>query len=352
MQRSYLVESSPSVAKVQYWTNVISKEYFPVDAKPADPIHFSGKLTTWGVGSLSLSHLITHPIIYFREKRHVRADKNETILITFSARSELTYVQEGISLKCGKNQYFIEMAHRPYEFGHSDENEVWALHVPANLLRWHVRSVERYAPYIFDASRGVGALLFDTIRMMPRRLAECPACLHQDLGRCLVELLALSLEGNERVLGSSATNSVKKAHLVRIERFIRTNLTRPDLTPELIAATCNMSSSYLHQLFRNSGCSVGRWIRELRLNACDQDLRNPNCGDGIAEIAYRWGFSDHAQFCRHFKAYFGRTPRESRAGANAASQQAPASPDAFSSYSEVSEAVGGEPSSVGGASFG
>lgn len=317
MHRSYQVENSPGAGKVRYWTDVASTEYFPVDAKLADPVRFAGRLMSWDLGSLSLSYLATDPILYFREKHHIRADKDETILITFSARTELTYAQEGISLKCGKNQFFIEMAHRPYEFGHGDENEVWALRIPSNLLRWHVRSIERYAPYTFDASRGIGALFFDTVRMVPRRLAESPPHLHQDLSRCLLELLALSLEGNERVLGSLTINSVKKAHLVRIERFIRTNLTRPDLTPELIAANCNISSSYLHQLFRSSGYSVGRWIRELRLNACDQELRNPNCRDGIAEIAYHWGFSDHAQFCRHFKAYFGMTPRESRAGTKA-----------------------------------
>jgi AraC-like DNA-binding protein len=316
MPRSYNVESTPSAAKVQYWTDVVSAEYFPIDAKPVEPAHFSAKLTSWDIGALSLSYLATDPISYSRGKHHVRADKDEMILITFSARSELQYAQEEIDLKCGKSQYFIELANRPYEFGHISENEVWSLRVPAHLLRWHVRSIERYAPYTFDASRGVGALLFDTIRMVPRRLAESPPHLHHDLSRCLLDLLALSFEGNDRVLGSPATNSVKRAHLLRIERFIRANLARPDLSPELIAANCNISSSYLHQLFRTSGLSVGRWIRELRLNACDQDLRNPNCRQGIAEIAYHWGFADHAQFCRHFKAHFGRTPKESRVSAN------------------------------------
>jgi AraC-like DNA-binding protein len=317
MPRSYQLESSPSAAKAQYWTDVVSTEYFPIDAKPADPVCFSGKLVTWDVGSLSLSYLATDPIIYFRQKHHVRADKDETILITFSGRPELTYAQDGIALKCAKNEYFIELAHRPYEFAYTGEGEVWSLRIPTNLLRWHVRSIERYAPYTFDASRGIGALLFDTLRAVPRTIADSSPHLHQNLARCLLDLLALSLDGNDRVLGSLTTNSVKKAHLARIERFIRANLTRPELSPELIAASCNISASYLHQLFRASGYSVGRWVRELRLNACDQDLRNPSCRDGIAEIAYHWGFSDHAQFCRHFKAHFGRTPKESRANVSA-----------------------------------
>lgn len=315
MTRSYEVQGTPSDTKTQYWTQMACAEYVTADAKPLDPIFFAGKTVIWDLGSLSLSYLGTDPIIYSRQKHHIRGDKDETILIPFSAISDLTFEQQGISLKCRKNQYFVELVNEPYEFGHAEKNELWTLRVPAKLLRWYVRSIEKYTPYTFDASRGVGALLFDTIRMLPGRLAESPAHLNRDLSHYLLELFALSLDGNDAVLGSLTTKAVKEAHLTRVERFIRTNLTRPDLTPQLIAANCNISASYLHQLFRSSGSSVGRWIRELRLNACDQDLCNPNCKNGIAEIAYRWGFSDHAQFCRHFKAHFGIAPRDRRAEA-------------------------------------
>jgi len=317
MTRSYEVQRTPSDTKTEYWSRVASAEYATTEAKLLDPILFSGKTEVWDLGPLSLAYLSTDPVLYTRQKHHIRTDrdKDESILIGFAALSELTFEQEGISLRCRKNQYFIELLNRPYQFGHADRNEIWALRVPAKLLRWHVRSIERYTPYTFDASRGMGALLFDTIRALPKRLEESPARITQDLSHCLLELFVLSLEGNEAVLGSLTTKAVKQAHLTRVERFIRTNLTRPDLTPQLIAANCNISTSYLHQLFRSSGSSVGRWIRELRLEACDQDLRNPNCKNAIAEIAYRWGFSDHAQFCRHFKSHFGMAPRDRRAEA-------------------------------------
>lgn len=328
MARSYEIQRTPSDTKAQYWSQVASTEYVAADAKLLDPILFSGKTTVWDVGPLSLANLSTDPVIYSRQKHHIRNDweKEETILIGFSALSDLTFEQEGISLKCRKNQYFIQRVNQPYEFGHTDPNEIWVLRVPAKLLRWHVRSIEKYTPYIFDASRGVGALLFDTVRALPSRLAESPSRLGHDLGQYLLELFVLSLEGNEAVLGSLNAKAVKQAHLMRVERFIRGNLKRPDLTPQLIADNCNISASYLHQLFRSSGSSVGRWIRELRLNACDQNLRNPNCRNSIAEIAYRWGFSDHALFCRHFKSQFGVAPRDRRAEARVTSASSIGSP--------------------------
>jgi AraC-like DNA-binding protein len=312
VQRSYCVEKDPTPGKVQRWNSVVSAEVIRVCALPADPARFSGKLTTWSLGNdVALMHQATDAIAYVRLNQHVKADREAQILVTFSCGSDLTFVQDRMSLTCGKNQFFIELVNRPYRYTQVDAGDVWMLRMNDSLLRWHVRSIEKYAPYTFDASRGIGALLFDTLRMLPRRLSEAQNFARHALGRTVVELLALALESNEHVLGSQM-NSVKAAHLARIERFIRANLSDCNLTPELIAAECNISTSYVHQLFRSSGTSVARWIRELRLIAADHDLRDPSRREGVAEIAYRWGFRDHAQFCRQFKGHFGRTPSDSR----------------------------------------
>jgi AraC-like DNA-binding protein len=312
VQRSYYVEKDPTPGKIQRWNSVVSAEVVGVRALPADPARFSGKLITWSLGSdIALMHQSTDAIAYVRLNHHVKADKETQILVTFSCGSDLTFVQDRMSLTCGKNQFFIELVNRPYRYTQLDAGDVWMLRMNASLLRWHMRSIEKYAPYTFDASSGIGALLFDMLRMLPRRLSEAQNFTHHPLGRNIVELLALALESNERVLGSQM-NSVKAAHLARLERFIRAHLSDCNLTPELIAAECNISTSYLHQLFRSSGTSVARWVRELRLIASDHDLRDPSRREGVAEIAYRWGFRNHAQFCRQFRAHFGRTPSDSR----------------------------------------
>jgi AraC-like DNA-binding protein len=311
MRRSFEVDSLATGDKARFWNDITCAAYFPLSVAPADPFRFSGKLTCWDIGELSLSRLATEPIRYIRQKHHVKADKKETTLVTFAGCSDLTFAQDGMSLTCGQGRFFIEIPNRPYVFTQSEADEIWGLLVPTSLLRWYVRSVERFSPYTFDKSRGIGALFFDMLRTIPMRLSESDQSLYQSLGRSIVELLALALEDNPQVL-SSQTTSVKEAHLARIERFIRRNLSNRNLTPDWIASECMISTSYLHQLFRNRERSIGQWIREQRLIACDRDLRDPCRREGIAEVAYRWGFNDHAQFCRHFKAYFGRTPSESR----------------------------------------
>ena len=84
------------------------------------------------------------------------------------------------------------------------------------------------------------------------------------------------------------------------------------LDPEAIARGCGISTRYLHELFRDTNQTLGSWIRDQRLNACREALRDPSNRQTVAEIAYRWGFSDQAQFSRAFKARFGMPPKEYR----------------------------------------
>ena len=72
------------------------------------------------------------------------------------------------------------------------------------------------------------------------------------------------------------------------------------------------SGNHLHELFRDTNQTLGSWIRDQRLEACREALRDVSNRQTVAEIAYRWGFGDQAQFSRAFKAHFGLPPKEFR----------------------------------------
>jgi AraC-like DNA-binding protein len=75
---------------------------------------------------------------------------------------------------------------------------------------------------------------------------------------------------------------------------------------------------YLHQLFATQATTVCGWIRCQRLLMCDEALRDVGSRKSISEIAYLWGFGDHAQLSRHYKAHFGCTPSDAREAARRA----------------------------------
>jgi AraC-like DNA-binding protein len=310
MPQHYSTQLANDRDKSEYWSGAVSQIFFPLSAQCHDAARFSGHLQVWDLNTVSLSHFQSDAISYQRERHHLVRGAEEQILITFVGRSAVEFTQDDVELHCGPSQFFIQRGHQPYQLLQRDDNELWVLKLPAALLARRVRSIDTYAPYVFDAGAGVGGLLLDTLRLLPGKFGS-QAPLPEELGGYVVDLLGLALEGNTSALGSRMP-IVQAAHLARVQRFIRRNLAHPSLSPAMVAAGCGLSVRYLHELFRHGGVSVSRWIRELRLDACDAQLRSSQRRDSIAGIAYRWGFTDQAQFSRHYRARFGHAPRDAR----------------------------------------
>jgi AraC-like DNA-binding protein len=61
---------------------------------------------------------------------------------------------------------------------------------------------------------------------------------------------------------------------------------------------------------RNQGCTVGEYVRRLRLDFAVDALVNPH--SSLAEVASAAGFADQSHLTRTFRSYFGVTPSEYR----------------------------------------
>lgn len=307
----FTTSSLPSAQKAQFWTDTVSSVLFPMASSCANPAGFDGTLRSWELGGASLCYVKSGPVTYRRERRHLVSDVEEEVLISFSGQTELVFTQNDKTLRCGRKQFVVQRGHAPYELRQAETNEILVMKLPAALLMQRLRSLDRYSSVVFNAESGAGGLLLDLFRSLPRRIVEADEITRRGLTTCLVELLALTMEGDSRVLGSEL-NSVQAGHLSRAERYIRQNLANRALSPEMVAQACGISVRYLHQVFSTSGMSVSQWVRELRLIACEQQLRESRRKESIAEIAYQWGFGDQAQFSRHFRAYFGCTAKQLR----------------------------------------
>ncbi len=298
-------------ARSLHWSQFVSGIFFPMSASFIAPERFHGTIENWELGRISLSRFCSGPVCYERATSHLRGRASDDFLITFATGADARFIQGDYNLHCRQNGFFIERGDLPYQFSHADDNELWVLKVPSQMLKGRIRVVDRYLGYAHDASQGLGALFLDTARGIPARTEHLNAEIKDSLGGCLLDLLCLAIEDDPRAVGSRMS-SVRLAHLARIERYVRRNLAKQSMTIEEIACANGVSVRYLHGLFKDSGTSVSCWIRTLRLEAACNDLRAARHNETIAEIAYRWGFGGQAQFSRQFKAHFGTTPRELR----------------------------------------
>jgi AraC-like DNA-binding protein len=314
MRATFSTSSSPPAAKKQFWQQAVTQTYFPLDLRFQSSSDFEGTLDAWTMGPIALSRNRCDGLLYRRHERHLLNDREESFLITVPDIAEIRFVQDGKEVLCRPGQFLIERSHLPYEFSHRDRAALWVLKIPSDVLRARIAWPERLATLQFDSSQSVGALFVDMLRLSAPRLDEMEESERAMIGRHLVDLLAMAIEADQRVL-VGRSSSVRNAHLHRAEHFIGAHLRDVRLSPQNIADGCGVSVRYLHQLFEAEGTTVCTHIKTQRLLMCERALNDPHCRKAISEIAYEWGFGDQAQFSRSFRARFGTTPSEVRAAA-------------------------------------
>lgn len=292
------------------WQHQVSAAYFPLAIQSRDPERFRGRLEIWPFGAVSATRITCDPVMYRRESRHLQDDRDSSVLISVPGGSEVTFRQNGDEARCKPGGFVIERSDAPYEYSHPEADVQWVVKVPRDSVRARIGATERFVGLVQDARSGLASYFLTSLRNAIDHAAHMDPQARAIAGDHLVETLCLALRADDRAIASQ-TSAVRRAHLHRAEAFIRGHLKNPDLAPALVAEGCGISVRYLYRLFAESGRSVADYIRDCRLVHCDEDLRR-NRGATLTAIAYRWGFSDQAQFSRAYREKFGLSPSERR----------------------------------------
>ena len=292
-----------------HWNRVIAETYFPLQLAYRDAAAFSGTLERREMGSVSLSRLATQPMQYERRPTHISHTSEEEYLITVPRRSPVEFKQLGREVRCDPGGFILERGDEPYRFAYAAPNELSVLKISKKSLAEKVRDPDRFCARTMDARMGLPAL-FTAMMQQMHSLPLTASRAAEVLGRQMVEVLALVLDeaaGED----TQVRTAVRAGHLRRAEQVIRKHLSNPVLSPEFVADACGISKRYLHELFGDTNQTVSQFIRDERLVAA-RDLIASSPSLSMAEISYRFGFCDQAQFSRLFKAKFDRPPTEWR----------------------------------------
>lgn len=130
--------------------------------------------------------------------------------------------------------------------------------------------------------------------------------------RSFLELLAvLSGEGSPDEEGRRSTSL--DIRCAQVKTYVDRHFREPDLTVSSIAKSLHLTPRYIQLAFEGGGLTPSEYLRQRRIEACANDLRN---GEGrrksITEIAFANGFNSSSHFSTEFKRVYGMTPREWR----------------------------------------
>src|SRR5690349_5631809 len=232
MQTTFATNDIPAHQRRQFWQQIVSDIYYSLDLRFLGGHDFHGHLGAWSLGPVSMSRNLSDGLLYKRHERHLLNEREECFLITVPELAEVRFEQDGKDVRCRPGAFLIERSHLPYAFSHRDPAALWVLKIPSAVLRSRISRPERFATLQFDASRSVGAFFVDALRLIGARIDEMDEPARALMGKHLVDLLAMAVESDERVLAGHSS-SVRNAHLHRCEHFIRSHLDDMRLTPQM-----------------------------------------------------------------------------------------------------------------------
>ncbi len=187
------------------------------------------------------------------------------------------------------------------------------LHLPWSLVQPYADKMRRIVGVPFSGASGISGLLY-------RYLVDLDATMQREVNdlddpHLVDSLLELVLALCMHEHGTSDEHGVQghERLLRQVKFYIEERIGESDLQASGIARDNFISTRLLYKLFESEGISVGRWIRDRRLERCRRDLVDHALSDlTIAQIAYRWGFTSPAHFSRTFSTHLGVSPSEYR----------------------------------------
>jgi AraC-like DNA-binding protein len=245
-----------------------------------------------------------------RTPQLIRASDPERFKIDVQMQGSTVFAQGGREVALAPGDFTLVDLSRPSRVGTAgDGQDVLAVHFPHAALPLRHDELARLTAVRMPGRDGLGAAIVALAGHLARRLDDRDATDGALESAALMDLLLVGFA--ERLDRGEAVSRVtrRRAQMANVRAFIDRRLADPRLSPETIAAAHHISLRLLNTLFEEQGTSVGRWIRERRLERCRRDLLDPSLSDVPAgAIAMGWGFADAAHFSRVFRAAYGQPP--------------------------------------------
>ena len=303
----------PAAERFDYWRQMVSEAFVPLDASRTGSGAFRGELRGASLGGLRLYQVDADSHQVRRTSRLIAADQGDFFKLGLQRRGGSVIVQDGRGAVLGPGDFAVYDTTRPYTFSFHDPCELLVLIFPRHLLGLSAADVGRVTATRFSGSAGLGGLISSFLARAAEVLDEVDVRDNHRLGTNVLDLLTTALAGHLDARPADP-DAVHRALFTRAVCYIDEHLGDAWLSPDEIAAAQHISTRYLHKLFHAEGATVSGWVRRRRLEACRHDLGDPLLsGRPVSAIGARWGLPDAAHFSRLFRAQYGSSPRDYRA---------------------------------------
>jgi AraC-like DNA-binding protein len=243
--------------------------------------------------------------------------------VSFNERNTyvLSLVEEGVvhyrgrrAASAGAGDLILMNSDHALDSQRTVAGQTIAVSIPAAMLRLHFAEADDWCLVPLPTHEGSPAILRECLMTYWRTQQSPTESGYNDLAQAIIHLIGASFR---QPSGRACIDSRSMhAHYLRVCAVVEEHFNNPDLSAALVADRLGISKSYLFAVMNAANTTLGRLIRDQRLEFSARLLRDPSMRSRtVYELAFAAGFQDPAHFCRRFTEKYGRSPRAFRASA-------------------------------------
>jgi AraC-like DNA-binding protein len=264
--------------------------------------------------SMSVAEITGNAHAVERSPRLVDLYPKEAVFACHLVKGSALFRQGELQFTLNAGDTIIYDTRRPFTLVFPTEMQELLIDIPVAELNayWGIRVDD--LPLKVVPSGGVGAALGSQLRRTLKGYLQNPTADGSvTLPACTHTVLRTMAQSSLR--GVEAFNQ-SLFHVLAAKMHIAARLGDPELCPADVAGAAGVSVRHLNRLFALEGTSLADHIWAQRTAMAYRDLVHPAASRvTIGEIAFRWGFSSQAHFCRVITAAYGAPPSALRKNA-------------------------------------
>ena len=291
----------------------VSDSFVPLQVSSSGADRFRSVIRGAAVDEVHVTDLRATPHVVERTPELIARGDRPYFKLSLMLAGTGLLVQDGREAVIAPGDLAVYDTDRPYSLVFDEDFRTMVVMFPKHLLSLPPDLVGQLTAVRISGQDGLGSVVAPYLSQLATNLDQLAGLTGARLAHSALDLVTTVFT---RELGLDEISAdPHRALMQRIRTHIDRHLASTELSPATIAAAHYISTRHLHGLFQEQGTTVSTWIRTRRLEQCRRDLLDPMLADRpVAAIAARWGFVDAAHFSRAFKAAYGVSPSDYRAG--------------------------------------
>jgi AraC-like DNA-binding protein len=273
--------------------------------------YFEGRARSRSVQGFTLARVVSSVgrCRALRDDTQIAVDGQDRYGLFLALRGGFEITQFGRNRLIETGSYTFVSAAEPCSFGNGGDNDAIALFLPREFVDQRIVSGGNICARMYMPGRGLHGLVVETLNAFEKNAWGMTDDEFRKSARVIADLVLLAVNGPVDLL--SGEYSIRAANLARAKRIIRQRLANPDLVLADVAQESGLSLSYLHDLFRDEGCTMWEYLKGARLQRARELLEASSPRRmTITDISVECGFSSMSYFSTAFKGAFGLSPRD------------------------------------------